>query len=85
LNYSTFDIKATMDYASRVPMKPTFLFTIDVSKPAIESGYVEAVASTIRNVIEGDQLPGGDDAKIGFITYDSSLHFYNLRSTLKQA
>jgi len=29
-------------------------------------------------------LPGGDRARIAFVTYDSSVHFYNLRSTLKQ-
>jgi protein transport protein SEC24 len=29
-------------------------------------------------------LPGGERARIGFVTYDSAVHFYNLRSTLKQ-
>ena len=29
-------------------------------------------------------MPGGERTRVGFITYDASVHFYNLRSTLKQ-
>jgi protein transport protein SEC24 len=40
--------------------------------------------STIRNVIENELLPGNTRTRVLFITYDSCVHFYNLRSTLKQ-
>ena len=29
-------------------------------------------------------MPGQDRARVGFLTFDTSLHFYNMRSTLKQ-
>ena len=31
-----------------------------------------------------DKLPGGERTQIGFITFDSSYHFYNLKSTLSE-
>ena len=65
-------------------MPPTYVFVLDVSKPAIDTGYLNLTVSTIKSVIENQLLPGGDRARISFITYDSSVHFYNLRPTLKQ-
>ena len=68
---------------SRPPMPPTYIFVLDVSRQAIDSGYLPLCVSTIKNVIENQLLPGGERTRVGFITYDSSVHFYNLRSTLK--
>ena len=64
-------------------MPPTYVFIMDVSKPAIDTGYLQIATSTIKSVIEGKLLPGGERTRIGFITYDSAVHFYNLRPTLK--
>ena len=65
-------------------MPPTYIFVLDVSKPAIDTGYLSTCVATIKSVIESQLLPGGERARIGFVTYDSSVHFYNLRPTLKQ-
>ena len=65
-------------------MPPTYIFVLDVSKPAIDTGYLSSCVATIKNVIETSLLPGGERARIGFVTYHSSVHFYNLRPTLKQ-
>lgn len=78
------DFVASNEYMNRPPMPPTYLFVLDVSKPAIDTGYLQIATSTIKSVIESKLLPGGERTRIGFITYDSSVHFYNLRSTLKQ-
>lgn len=56
---------------------------MDVSKPAIDTGYLNICVDTIKSVIEGQLLPGGERTRVLFITYDSCVHFYNLRSTLK--
>lgn len=64
-------------------MPPTYVFIMDVSKPAIDTGYLQIATSTIKSVIEGKLLPGSERTRIGFITYDSAVHFYNLRPTLK--
>ena len=65
-------------------MPPTFIFVLDVSKPAIDTGYLQICVSTIKNVIENELLPGNTRSRVLFITYDASVHFYNLRATLKQ-
>jgi len=65
-------------------MPPTYVFVLDVSKPAIDTGYLSTCVATIKSVIESQLLPGGERARISFVTYDSSVHFYNIRPTLKQ-
>ena len=65
-------------------MPPTYIFVLDVSKPALDTGYLATAVATIKSVLESQLLPGFDRAKVGFLTYDSAVHFYNLRSTLKQ-
>ena len=77
------DFVASNEYMNRPPMPPTFVFVMDVSKPAIDSGYLQTCVNVIRNVIENELLPGGTRTRVLFITYDNSVHFYNLRSTLK--
>jgi protein transport protein SEC24 len=71
---------------NRPPMPPTYLFAFDVSKPAIDSGYLASACATVKSVIEQELLPGmnGERVKIGFLTYDNNVHFYNLRPILKQ-
>ena len=63
-------------------MPPTYVFLIDVSYPAVHSGVLQTVADSIKASL--DSLPGGERTQIGFLTYDTHLHFYNLKSTLSQ-
>jgi len=80
------DFIANHEYMNRPPMPPTYIFALDVSKPAVESGYLSYACSTIKSVLEQELLPGqsGERVKIAFLTYDNYVHFYNLKSTLKQ-
>jgi hypothetical protein len=64
----------------RPPMPPVYFFVIDVSAAAYACGMVSVVASTIKACL--DQLPGDERTLVGFITYDASLHFYNLKANL---
>jgi hypothetical protein len=57
-----------------------YFFVIDVSAAAYACGMVSVVASTIKACL--DQVPGDERTMVGFITYDSSLHFYNLKANL---
>jgi hypothetical protein len=61
-------------------MPPVYLFVIDVSAAAYACGMVSVVASTIKSCL--DELPGDERTLVGFITYDASLHFYNLKANL---
>jgi protein transport protein SEC24 len=40
LIHGTVDFLASMEYMNRPPMPPTYVFLFDVSKPAIDSGYL---------------------------------------------
>ncbi|CAG8551464.1 10705_t:CDS:10 [Dentiscutata erythropus] len=69
---------AVVEYV-RPPQPPVYLFVIDVSFPAIQSG---AVATAARTILESlDRIPNEENrTKIGVITVDTSLHFYSLNS-----
>lgn len=81
LNSGTIEIVAPSEYMMRPPQPPCYMFVIDVSAPAVASGAVHIAAQTIKEQL--DNLPGAPRTRIGFLTYDSSIHFYNLKSTLK--
>ena len=60
----------------RSPMPPTYIFLIDVSYRAVGAGILPTIAESIKSCL--DKLPGGERTHVGFITFDSSLHFYKL-------
>ena len=70
------------DTQVRPPMPPVFFFMIDVSVSAINSGMLATTTAAIKSTL--DNLPGADRTRVGFLTYDAHLHFYNLKSTLTQ-
>ena len=57
-------------------MPAAYFFCIDVSAGAVGSGMLPVVCETIKATL--DRLPGGERTRVGFITFDSHLHFYNL-------
>lgn len=71
---------APAEYMVRAPMPPTYVFVIDVSFAAAASGMLGAVCATIKESL--DLLPGDERTQVAFITFDNTLHFYNLKSTL---
>ncbi|PON69609.1 Sec23/Sec [Parasponia andersonii] len=82
LTRGSVEFVAPTEYMIRPPMPPLYFFLIDVSVSAVRSGMIEVVAKTIRSCL--DKLPGYPRTQIGFATYDSTLHFYNLKSSLTQ-
>jgi protein transport protein SEC24 len=71
---------APPEYMVRPPQEPSYFFVIDVSSAAVRSGMVAATARSIKSSL--DDLPGRGRTKIGFITFDSGVHYYNLSSEL---
>lgn len=49
---------------------------------SVTSGMLKACVDTIEDTL--DHLPGNERTHIGFITFDSSVHFYHLKSSLSQ-
>lgn len=64
----------------RPPQPAVYLFLLDVSRLAVESGYLQLVCETL--LAELDRLPGDGRTSVGFITYDSAVHFYSLAEGL---
>jgi len=80
LSGGTVEYVAPAEYMVRPPQPPTFMFVIDVSHAAATSGMIATVCATIRDTL--DSLPGEERTLIGILTFDSTLHFYNLKSSL---
>ena len=59
-----------------------YLYLLDVSHNATATGYLQTFCETLLENL--DKIPGDSRTQIGFITYNSSLHFYNLSEQLSQ-
>jgi len=80
LSRCSVEFVAPGDYMVRPPQAPVYFFVIDVSENAVQSGMLASMASSIKQSL--DDLPGSSRTQIGFITFDSHIHFYNLNSKL---
>lgn len=71
--------------ANKKPNPPAIIFLIDVSYNNIKSGLVKLICSQMKSIIA--HLPADQGAtktamKVGFITYNNSVHFYNIKNNL---
>ncbi|XP_051870324.1 protein transport protein Sec24A [Pristis pectinata] len=79
---ATIEFIAPSEYMLRPPQPAVYLYILDVSHNAIESGYLNTVCQLLLDNL--DTLPGDSRTRIGFITFDSTIHFYNLQEGLSQ-
>jgi protein transport protein SEC24 len=82
---SVVEYLAPSEYMVRPPPPPAYFFVLDVSPQAVASGMLAHVAAAIKAVIFGGEdndeeqgLPGGERTQIGFLTYDTSVQYFNL-------
>lgn len=66
----------------RPPQPAVYLFLLDVSSLAQQSGYLEIACQTIQDQL--DNLPGDARAQVGFIAFNSAVHFYNIAEGFNQ-
>ncbi|KPP79102.1 protein transport protein Sec24A-like [Scleropages formosus] len=78
----TIEFIAPSEYMLRPPQPAVYLFVLDVSHNAVETGYLDVVCQSLLDNL--NSLPGDARTKIGFITFDSTIHFYNLQEGLSQ-
>lgn len=88
----SYEFVATKDYCRNqtLPTPPAFIFMIDVSVNSVRSGLLHILCPYIKNVIlpnlprdlNSIQQNESNQLRVGFVTYDKELHFYNLKSTL---
>lgn len=74
----TVEYIAPSEYMVRPPQAATYLFVLDVSFQAVETGYLKVATDVLLDCL--DQLPGDRRTTIGFVTFDSAVHFYSLDS-----
>jgi protein transport protein SEC24 len=84
----TVEFLVPKEYWSKEPVGLRWLFVIDVSLEAISKGFLGAICEGIlaslygsdENVTQDEDskrmIPNG--AKVGFVTYDKDIHFYNM-------
>uniref|UniRef100_A0A672IWJ0 SEC24 homolog C, COPII coat complex component n=1 Tax=Salarias fasciatus TaxID=181472 RepID=A0A672IWJ0_SALFA len=89
LSLGSYEFLATVDYCknNKLPQPPAFIFLIDVSYNAVKSGMVNIVCQELKNLL--DYLPRENPevesvVRVGFVTYNKVLHFYNVKASLAQ-
>lgn len=83
-SYEFFATKSFLgeNYGKELP-SPVYIFAFDVSLAAIGTGYLSSCIEGVKqSITEG--FPFDVNSKVGIITYDSSIHFYNLNKKLTQ-
>ena len=99
LMLGTVEFTVPKEYWSKPPVPLRWLFLIDVSVEATNRGFLEGVCEGILNAIYTDnetntdatqtngtsqtRLPPG--ARVGIVTFDREVQFYNLSPRLEQA
>ncbi|KAJ0002719.1 hypothetical protein NQD34_007868 [Periophthalmus magnuspinnatus] len=79
---STVEFIASSDYMLRPPQPAVYLFVLDVSHNAVEAGYLKYFCDCLLENLHS--LPGDARTRVGFLTFDSTIHFYNLQDGLSQ-
>uniref|UniRef100_A0A8R1XUL5 Sec23/Sec24 trunk domain-containing protein n=1 Tax=Onchocerca volvulus TaxID=6282 RepID=A0A8R1XUL5_ONCVO len=85
----SYEFVATKPYCKNglKPKEPAFIFMLDVSYSAVHCGLVSIFCRNIRNLLNNLPKEMGQvksSLRIGFATYDQTIHFYNLKSHIGQ-
>ncbi|KAJ6020683.1 hypothetical protein N7540_006187 [Penicillium herquei] len=96
LMMGTVEFLVPKEYWNKEPVGLQTLFLIDVSRESVHRGYLKTVCDGIAEALYGEdgtadgteggesqKLPAG--SKVGIVTFDREVHFYNLTSTFDQA
>ncbi|KAK2626217.1 hypothetical protein QTJ16_004479 [Diplocarpon rosae] len=88
----TVEFLVPKEYWSQEPVGLRWLFLIDVGQEALNKGFLEAFCEGIIAALYGEEGEDGEPkrripqgAKVGFVTFDKDIHFYNMNPALDQA
>ncbi|CAG8961276.1 hypothetical protein HYFRA_00013555 [Hymenoscyphus fraxineus] len=86
----TVEFLVPKEYWNKEPVGLRWLFLIDVGQEAFNKGFLESFCEGIMIALygsdpdsEGRKIPEG--SKVGFVTFDKDIHFYNMNPALEQA
>ncbi|WEW60485.1 COPII coat Sec23p-Sfb3p heterodimer component [Emydomyces testavorans] len=97
LMLGTVEFMVPKEYWNKEPVGIRWLFVLDVSQEAVSRGFLEACCEGIMGALYGGEEKAEDEngetpsrrfpegAKVGIITFDKEMHFYNLSASLQQA
>lgn len=97
LMQGTVEFTVPKEYWSKEPVGLRYLFLVDISQEAINRGLLAATCQGILNALYGPGHGGEEDvdqpaapriptgAKVGIVTFDKEIQFYNLSPGLTTA
>ena len=72
----------TLYFPGRTYGQTLSVFVLDVSAAAVASGMLSQCVATIKECL--DELSGQPRTQVGFVCFDSGVHFFNLKQGLSQ-
>lgn len=87
LRYGSVEFVVPKDYYSArgSPSPLNYVFAIDVSIQAIQSGMLQAVCEALKSALYDSNGVPKLANRVGIMTFDKGVHFYNLHPSLASA
>ncbi|KAI8090117.1 Sec23/Sec24 trunk domain-containing protein [Gilbertella persicaria] len=87
LRYGSVEFEVTPDYfaTDRLPVPLSYVFAIDVSIQSVQSGMLQAVCEGLKHALYDTEGNPKLDNRIGIMTFNKDVHFYNLAAELTSA
>jgi protein transport protein SEC24 len=93
LTLGTVEFVVPKEYWSKEPVPMRWLFLIDVTEETVNKNFLSAFCDGIMNALYGPGRDNEDEAgrklpegcRVGIVTYDKDMHFYNLKPGLDHA
>lgn len=85
ISVGSYEFIANSGYINKLrpQVRPTFVFVIDVSLASSVNGFLTSVIESIKAGVN-EIIEYTEETRIAIITYDTSIHFYNLNSSINQ-
>ncbi|CAL1266343.1 unnamed protein product [Larinioides sclopetarius] len=85
----SYEYIATKEYCrnDEMPNPPAYIFMIEVSSATFRNGLIPLLCENMKHVLrslQSDERNDSSKLKVGFVTYNNVLHFYNMKKNLSQ-
>ncbi|KAJ3106424.1 DNA mismatch repair protein msh6 [Phlyctochytrium planicorne] len=81
LLHGAIEFVASKEYSLRDAKPAAYVFALDVSWNAMQWGVLARSIATLKELIFSEKFP--KNARVGIVTFDRSVHFYNLKANLE--